>query len=326
MNWWSKRKTDSDGTYSKISGSNGKSTNGFGKTEEIPQMVLDGLKSKSEGTVIMRIGSLGSDNNYDKSDICEHLIGFVQSDGRDNVVEAASKTLVGVLKNMYNTDTVIFMIKRGLFAKNEKNAEFFVSLLDETECGVPLRKCAVEMLAGFTEEDISSETMDMMEAALFERHEDPKENGEVKNLIGYRFGPNRDGRPKVMMEEERGDETVAMEPEEVHEKATEALDVFSGWIEMLKHPDEKRRGVAAKSLVSIIGQTSDRKKVERVIDAFQKGGSEFFSQFRKARDILHRIGPEPDKLHKRSTLPPGPNGPKRNSSEPTGKVRAPRKR
>ncbi len=326
MGWWSKGRDNSDGTYSKVSGSNEKLTNGFGKTCEIPKMVLEGLNSQNEGTVIMRIRSLGGENNYPKTDICEQLILLVQREGRENVVNLASKTLISVLKHVLHAETVILLIRRGLFAKNEKTAEFFVNLLEEPGCRISLKKCAVEMLTGFTEEDISSETMDRMEAGLFERYEDSTENDEIRGLIRHRFGPNRNGRPKVIVEEERGDETVAIEQEGAHEKETEALDVFSGWIEMLKHPDEKKREIAAKSLVSIIGQTSDRKKIERVIDTLRKGGSEFFSQFRKAKDILHNLGPESNKLHKMSTLPPGPNGPKRDSRTPTGKIRTPRKR
>ncbi len=326
MSWLFGKKGKSAGTYSQVSSSNGKPTNGFRKTDDIPKMIIEGLNSQNEGTVLMRIGNLGGKNDYPKTDVCEHLIRLIQRDGRDDVVKAASEALVNVLKNMRNTDTVILLIKQGLFAKNDKNAEFFVNLLDEPGCSLLLKKCAVEMLAGFTENDISSETMDKMEAGLFEAYEDPKAPDEVKNLITYRFGPNRDGRPKVILGEERGDETVAMEPEKIHERETEALDVFSGWLGMLQDPDERKREVAAKSLVSMIGQSRDRKKIERVIEALRKGGSEFFSQFRKARDILHNLGPESDKIYKLSTLPPGPNGPKRDSREPTGKVNTPRKR
>jgi len=331
MSWWSRSKDPEAGTYSKVRNGNGKLTNGsaFGKTGTIPKMVLEGLNSQNEGTVLMRIGNLAGENNYNKTDVCEHLIRLIQRDGRDKVVNVASGALVHVLKNVMNSDTAILLIKQGLFAKNEKNAEVFVGMLEETGCSIALRKCAVEMLAGFTEKGVDTETLDRIEAALFERYEDPKENNEIRELIKYRFGPNRDGRPKVMVEQERGDATLLLdettesgEPKAVHapeEKETEALDVLTGWIEMLKHPDERRREVAAKSLVTMAEQTSDRKKIERIINALRDAGPDFFSQFRKARDTLHGLGPNPD-THKRSTMPPGPgDGPKRNSREPTAK-------
>ena len=331
MSWWSRGKNPEAGSYSKVRGSNGKLTNGFGKTENIPKMILEGLNSQNEGTVIMRIGNLAGENSYNKTDVCEHLIRLIQRDGRDKVVNVASGALVHVLKNVMNADTAILLIKQGLFARNEKTAEVFVGILEETGCSISLRKCAVEMLAGFAEKDVSAESMDMIEAALFERYEDPKENDGVRKLINHRFGPNRNGRPKVMVEQKRGDATLLLdettesgEPraKAAHaseEKATEALDVLSGWIEMLKHPDERRREMAAKSLINIADQTTDRKKVERIIGALQDGGAEFFSQFRKAKDTLHGMGPNPD-MRKRSTMPPGPgDGPKRNSREPTAK-------
>ena len=192
MSWWSKKKNTSSDTYSKISGSNGKPTNGFGKKEKIPKMVLEGIYSEhNEGRTIMRIGNLGGNNNYDKIEVCEHLINLVMRDGRDGVVTASSDALVGVLKDLMNTDTVVLLIKRGLFAKNDKNAEFFVKLLDETSYRVPLKKAAVEMMAGFTEKDVNPETMDRMEAALFERYDDPKENDELKNIIKQNLAVNK---------------------------------------------------------------------------------------------------------------------------------------
>ncbi|MCP4648291.1 MAG: hypothetical protein GY852_11280 [bacterium] len=315
MRWWSDRKSKPNGTYTKVRDADGKLVNGFGKTEEIPRMILDGLNSQKEGTARMRIGSLAGENNYNKTDICEHLIRLIQRDGRDTVVNLASGAFVNVLKGIVNTDTVILLIKKGLFAKNEKNAEVFVSMLEETGCSISLRKCAVEMLAGFAEKDVSAESMDMIEAALFEAYENPKENDEIRKLIKHRFGPNRKGRPKVIVEQEREDETVAIGPE--HERETEALDVLSGWIGMLKHPDEKRRDVAARSLSSMAEQSSDRKKVERIINAFRDGGPEFFAQFRKARDTLLGMGPNPENGPQKSTLPPEPKGPKRDSGEPT---------
>jgi hypothetical protein len=330
MSWWSRGNKDkSAGTYSQVRDSNGKLTNGFGKTENIPKMVLEGLNSQNEGLTIMRIANLAGENNYNKTDVCEHLIRLIQRDGRGKVVRLASEALVNVLSNIVNTDTVILLIKQGLFAKNAKTAELFIKMLDEPGCRIPLKKCAIEMLDGFTEGDVIPEAMDTLEAALFERYEDPKENDEVRNLIKHRFGPNRNGRPKVIVEHERPDETLLLDetteagkPREAkaapvpEERATEALDVLSGWIEMLKHPDERRREIAAKSLMSMAEQTKDRKKVERIIGAFRERGAEFLSQFRKARDTLHGMGPDPENRHQRITMPPEP---KRDSREPTEK-------
>ena len=113
------------------------------------------------------------------------------------------------------------------------------------------------MLAGFGENDLDEEAMDRVEAALFERHEDSREQGEIRNLVIHMFGPNRAGRPKIGVTHQRGDETMAIgtDPEN---KATEALDVITGWIEMLKHEDAVRREMAAKSLVSLAGNTTAR--------------------------------------------------------------------
>ena len=318
MSWWSKKKNNTSGTYSKISGSNGKRTNGFGKTEEIPKMVLEGLNSQNEGTVLMRIRSLGAENNYPKTDVCERLILLIQRDGRGKVVEEASSALVNVLKNMMNTDTVILLIKQGLFAKNEKNAEFFVKMLDEPGCRVPLKKCAAEMMAGFTEKDVNPETMDRMEAVLFERHDDPKENNEIKNLIKYRFGSNRDGRPKIMVDEEREDETRAISdpPVGIHAGPTQALDVISGWTEKLGSPNEKEGKFAADILADIAERSADRKTVERIMNSLGEHGAAFVSQYRKIRSKLQSMTFTADD-RKRITGPPGPN----QSRKPTGKVK-----
>jgi hypothetical protein len=228
------------------------------REEKIPRMVINRLNNVNEGMALAGVRALRANTKYPTNDVCEHLILILQRDGREEVVREASEALAEVLERVYLEETAVLMIKRGLFAKKESNANTFIKILENTGIKHEIKKCAIEMLAKFSEKDVAPETIDMVETALFERCMDPQERDEIKNLVKYRFGPSRDGRPKILLEEIHGedtatpDETLVIESEgecritsgpgragdsadeiNANETPTRGMDILAGWIGLL---------------------------------------------------------------------------------------------
>lgn len=321
MGWFSRKNgNDSNGT-----GKEGTPPRGIlSQKEEIPRMVIDRLNNVNEGMAIVGVRALVTNPRYPVNDVCEQLVRLLLRDGREEIAKEATGALVEALKRLYNTDTVIMMIKRGLFANNETNAMLFTKILESEGQNKEIKACAIEMLAKYGETDVKPETMDAMEAALFERCMDPQELDEIKSLVKNRFGKNRNGRPKILSEEVRGegsgrgDETIVFEGEEVaardaasarasgegdhNEVPTEAMDVLSGWIELLQHQSESRRSSAANILMNMALMSSDKATVAKIASALYGCGSEFWEQHRK---VLSRLESMPlGDIRNTPTMPP----------------------
>lgn len=314
MGWFSKK--------------NGNGSNGASKektllrgtsagTEEIPGMIIDRLKNANEGMVLVGVRALRTNTKYPANDVCEHLIRLLQRDGREEIMREASEALAEVLKRVHGEETAVLMIKQGLFAKNESNAGTFIKILESTAIRIGIRKCAIELLAKFNEKDVAPETMDRMEAALFERCMDPQEQDCIKNLVKNRFGPSRDGRPKITSEETRVDgsgredetivigeagSTAAIPEKNAYEAPTKGMDILAGWIGLLQHPDKKRRDIAAESLLRMAEKSNDKDTVATIATALYGCGSEFPEQHRK---VLNRLDNMPlVDIRNTPTMPP----------------------
>ena len=323
MGWFSRKNgDDSNGTGREKTPPRGI----LSQKEEIPKMVIDRLNNISEGVVLMGVRALAANPKYPPNEVCEHIIRLILRDGREEVAKEATGALVEALKKVYNTDTVIMMITRGLFSTNETNAMLFTKILESDEQKKEVKACAIEMLAKYSEKDVNPETMDAMEAALFERCMDPQEQDEIKNLVKNRFGKSRNGRPKILSEEVRGDgsgrddETIVFEGEgekanapnsapvraigegDSNEAPTEAMDVLAGWIGMLQHQSESRRGSAANILVSMALRSDDKDTVAKIATALYGCGSEFWEQHRKVLSKLESM-PLGD-IRNTPTMPP----------------------
>lgn len=276
------------------------------KYENISDFLLNRLSSKQEEIVLSGIRELARaeemSHKYRPEKVAEALALVLQSSNSEKVAEAAGDALVEKLGREVSLDDAN-VITGLLVGKQDRNAKFFMKMLDGTKYKAGLRWLAVERLVAFRGAELSPGTVDSIEMALLERMKDKNESEDVKNAIKNRFGKEGRGRPELRKAASRSDETVALDslPQPVRDSSavigrvelpTEGMDVVSGFLLQLKEGDAAQKEKAAKALERLAGNVTSRMQIERIMHGVGQVRNEFPDLYRKVLLEMQKMAPQ----------------------------------
>ena len=293
--------------------------------ENIPSELAKRLGHKEEAMAVSAISTLAG-GRFRAVDVAEYLIMVVQRDGRENVVEAAISNFVKNMDRVLHSDTVAVHMKRHMFAKNEKNAELCIRILERKKPNhVKIRKAALELLGKYSEEELTKEKVERVESVLRGALGSSNKKKKIKTTVMELF-EGREQRPRVGAREAviksggREEKTIEVTPERNkgrQEAPTRGIDIFGENCRILEtEKDPERIKKIADNLVEMAEITKNRGKLEKAMAVFKGKGSVCLPHYRRVRRRLGELPREDSSSHGRPTLPPqpeerGPAGPRK---------------
>ena len=315
--------------------------NGSDGQGTIPKLIKERLKNHTEAVVVLGIrGLMNTDQrsgkmHYDADEICNWLVAFVSKDPRENIARGATKSLVQLLGRTHTIgrNKVSETVMANLGGKNARNLRVYLGILSEPKVAQEVKRWAIEKLATYEEGELSGK-LDAIEMMLLERMMDPQEDKQIKFIIKQRFGPNRNGRPKigVIREEQSEEMTVQMDTEsnkaseeqsgeqtaqidipvrtprkrqkERSLGPTQDIDAIGLQIFLLEKDTQVEQEMGAKNLVEIAIKSNDAAIIERILDALGNAGDKFFSEYKKVRVKLAQVRMQQQRSRDTPTLPP----------------------
>ncbi|MBD3389679.1 hypothetical protein GF415_01865 [Candidatus Micrarchaeota archaeon] len=290
--------------------------------EDIPSGLAKRLGHKEDAMAVSAISTLAG-GRFRGGDVAEHLLMVIQRDGRENVVEAAISNFVKNMGRVLHSDTISVHMKRHIFAKNEKNAELCIRILErEKPNHAKIRKTALEILGRYSEEELTKEQVERVENVLLGICKKFGKNAEIEIIVRELF-EGRERRPRVgaggAITENggRGERTIEVIPRKPEkrrrrqEAPTMGIDIFGENCRMLeteKDPDMIKN--IANNLVEMAEITKNKKKIERAMAVFKVKGAICLPHYRRMRKRMGELPREDKDSHGRPTLPPRhePNG------------------
>ncbi len=285
-------------------------------SEKIPSELAKRLSHKEGAMAISAIGTLAG-GRFKAVDVAEHLLMVIQRDGREKVVEAAISNFVKNMDRVLHSDTVAVHMKRQIFAKNEKNAELCIRILERKKPNhVKIREAALGLLGRYSEEELGAEKVERIENVLLGILMDFSEDAKIKILVREIFEGRKD-RLNVGAGEGRaggngrvGDKTIEISPKRSkkgQEAPTMGIDIFEENCKMLeteKDPEIIKK--IADNLVEMAEITKNKKKIERAMGVFRKKGATCLPHYRKMRKRIGELPREYPDSSGRPTMPPKP--------------------
>ncbi|MFP3950450.1 MAG: hypothetical protein ACLFUZ_05185 [Candidatus Micrarchaeia archaeon] len=284
--------------------------------EEVPSSLAKRLNHREEAMAVSAISTL-TGGRFKAKDVAEYLLMVIQRDGRENVVEAAINNFIKNMDRVLHSDTVALYMKRQMFAKNEKNAELCIRILErEKPNHVKIREAALELLGKYSEEELGAEKVERIENVLLGILKNFSEHAKIKILVREIF-EGRGERPNVgageeRVEENREDRTMELEiePEKSSRKQeapTMGIDIFGENCKMLEtEKDPERIKKIANNLVEMAEITKNKGKIERAIGVFREKGAICLPHYRKLKKRMRELPREDAGIHRRPTVPPKP--------------------
>jgi hypothetical protein len=161
----------------------------------ISPYILEQLKSRNEGVVLLGIRNMVDDRRYSREEVCELLVGVIRRGVDGMVALKAGDGLISALGEA-NPSISARTIKSGLFAVSDANGWVLSRIIAEPILSGEIRKAAIDLLSRYRAGEIGKETMQEIERILTLAVSNEKDDPRMRKTIEMAFSRNPSG-PRI---------------------------------------------------------------------------------------------------------------------------------